>query len=118
MTLISFIGTLILILIDYKMNNNYELLIDEEEKPLNIEENNHSNTWRTDLKNLGQLFWLVTAVSVFLYASILCFVSISVAYFIELYFIGVPLTKAQNRAGIYISIPYLMGAIGIPILGI
>jgi len=117
MCLASFIGTTILIIMDVRADNDYELQIDTEEKShRSVKEKDEYTLW-VRFKNLGLLFWLINMITIILYATIVCFVSISVAYFHELYFTKRSIKTAQNYAGMYISIPYLMGAVLIPIVG-
>jgi MFS family permease len=67
---------------------------------------------------MGSLFWLITAICVFLYGGYLPFNYIASAFLTENYFSNMPKIDAQNKAGVYMSIPFFISAFMVPINGI
>ncbi len=107
---------MILVIIDCKTNNYYELEDVEGEEQLN-EERKKETTWES-LVALGKMFWLITGVGILLFGSITSFVNISIAFLVELYFSHIPIKDALKEAGHYMVIPFSIGAVIIPFFGI
>lgn len=70
------------------------------------------------VKDLGSLFWLITILCVTLYGAVLPFNYIASGFFTETYFKNYNKVDAQNHAGVYMSIPFVISAFMVPIYGI
>jgi len=73
----------------------------------------------TSLSKLGSLFWLISIMCFLLYGSFIPFTNISSAFLIENYFQSSTLTieEIQKKAGLYMSIPFYICSIIVPIVG-
>jgi MFS family permease len=72
----------------------------------------------TAVKEFGSMFWLVTLLCVTLYGAVLPFNYIASGFLTETYFRGLNKVEAQNRAGVYMSVPFFISAFMVPIYGI
>lgn len=71
----------------------------------------------SSVKEMNSLYWLITIICITLYGAVLPFNYISSEFFIETHFKGMPKIEAQNKAGIYMSIPFFISAFMVPLYG-
>ena len=64
------------------------------------------------------MFWLITALCLTLYGAVLPFNYIASGFLTETYFKDMSKIEAQNKAGIYMSVPFFISAFMVPIYGI
>ncbi len=90
----------------------------EEEQDRNKENGAVKETTCLDqVKGFGVLFWLICLLGIFIYSSVISFINISIGLFIEIFLNKLPKQDAQTIAGVWMCVPYLIGAILIPLLG-
>jgi len=106
------ISIVALILIDYKMDPNVNnQLLDTEEYEIKL-------SFKESIINLNTIFWLLLILAIFFYGALLSFNYIATGFLIETYFSNLNKDEAETMAGLYMSIPFLIGAILIPFFGV
>ena len=107
---ISFIGCLILCLIDFRTDENDRNIVEFED--------DLAGASISSFYEFNTIFWLLTILCFTLYGAFLPFNYIAAGFFTETYFVGIDKHEAQHLAGIYMSIPFFISAFLIPIFGI
>lgn len=78
------------------------------------------NSWDDFKKNISEfklLYWLITVVCLLTYGTVLPFNFIIVNYLTTTHFKEMQTTEARHKAGIYMAIPFFIGALIIPVFG-
>jgi MFS family permease len=70
------------------------------------------------LTDLGILFWLITLLCLSLYGGFLPFNYIASGFLTETHFKNMSKVDAQNKAGVYMSVPFFISAFMVPLYGI
>lgn len=107
--LTSFIFSLVLITFDKWVDSG------------NLENHSHDIEETIELKevfNLSYMFWLLCLVCVTLYGAFLPFNNIASGFLISSYFKDMDKREAESLAGLFMSVPFIIGAILTPIFGI
>lgn len=116
----SFISISLLCYIDYHKDIEMKER-DEVERTLEKYEANESPNEMTFCEKtlkLNSLFWISVVISLFMYGVILPFNYISTDYFITTSLRDMNKNKARKVAGIYMGVPFFIGAIMTPIFGL
>lgn len=82
---------------------------------------NHIEEDEIELKevyNLTYMFWLICLVCVTLYGAFLPFNNIASGFLISSYFKDMDKREAESLAGLFMSVPFMIGAVLTPIFGI
>lgn len=116
LAIFSFIMILILVAIDYgkdqALNENNNIIVNNTLINENICE------IFKDIKYFNRLFWVITFLCLTSYGAVLPFNYISTSFFTSTSLKNLPKQQARKQAGIYMSIPFFMGAVLIPIFGL
>ncbi len=107
---VGLVSVVILTIIDVKMdesNKNGE----------NIEEDTNIG-FKESVANLNIIYWLLLFSAIFFYGAILSFNYIATSFFIEIFFHKMKKENAETLAGFYMSIPFIIGTVFIPVLGV
>lgn len=92
---------------NYYSENNDEIINSEEDK-INF----------SFVYELKSVFWILAFICMFLYGGFVPFNYIAASFMTQGVFKDLPITEARNRAGFYMSIPFIIGIIIIPLIGI
>ncbi len=117
--LLSLISSVIVCVIDYKMdkhiseNNTNNSTLTELEEEMSFVESIYA------LKTFNSMFWLICILCTLLYSTILPFNYIASGFLTDTYFKHMKLSheESQNLAGIYMSVPFFIAGFLIPING-
>jgi MFS family permease len=90
----------------------------DEETGLQTNYEDDSLASLSSILELGSLFWLISLICLFLYGGYLPFNYIASGFLTENYFNNMPKVDAQNKAGLFMSVPFFISAIMVPIYGI
>ena len=71
----------------------------------------------SSVAELGSIFWIISLLCVTLYGAVLPFNYIASGFLTENYFNNIPKAEAQNKAGLYMSVPFFISAFMVPIYG-
>lgn len=74
-------------------------------------------TQNSHFKNLPAMFWLTNIFTVFCYGAYLPFNFIASGFLIETFLKHLPKETAQQTAGIYMSLPFIISCFFVPIFG-
>lgn len=105
----SFIFTVLLVWIIYQKDKICNLL--EKNNDIIVNNHNTNNIWYL-IKNLNLLFWLISIIILTSYGALMPFNYLSVGFFTQSEY-----KISKKKAGILMGVPFLMGAILVPILG-
>jgi drug/metabolite transporter (DMT)-like permease len=108
------IACIILCLIDSYKDKHYE---DGHSNQIDPSEDISLSSF-SQIQQLGSLFWIITLLCVTLYGAVIPFNYIASGFFTETYFKDLSKTDAQNKAGLYMSIPFFISALVVPVYGI
>ena len=71
----------------------------------------------SSISNLRYIFWILAMICVCLYGGFLPFNNIASAFLTATYFKDLPENEARNKAGVYMSIPFIIGIFFVPLFG-
>lgn len=108
--LTSFIFSIVLITFDKWVDSNSS----ESHKSELTEENINL----TEIFNLPYMFWLICLVCVTLYGAFIPFNNIASGFLISSYLKNMDKQEAESFAGLLMSVPFMIGAVLTPILGL
>jgi len=113
--LIGLLSSIVLIVIDWNVEKKYKKYNEHNETLINKDED---VTFCDSFKNLTTLYWVLLFNAIFFYGALNSFNFIITGYLTENYFNKLPKEEAENLAGFYMSIQYIIGTVFIPIIGI
>ena len=115
MTIISFISIVVIFIIDYAkdkaMNEASDKISEEDVVKVNMCE------LVTEFKKLNKLFWILTMLCLSTYGCVLPFNYIATGFFTSTTLKNRPPNEARKIAGVYMGVPFFIGAIMVPIFG-
>lgn len=71
----------------------------------------------SSMRDLGTMFWIITLLCLTLYGAVLPFNYIASGFLTETYFKDMNKIEAQNKAGVYMSVPFFISAFMVPMYG-
>lgn len=115
MTIISFISIVVIFIIDYAkdkaMNEASDKISQQDVVKVNMCE------LVTEFKKLNKLFWILTMLCLSTYGCVLPFNYIATGFFTSTTLKNRPPNEARKIAGVYMGVPFFIGAIMVPIFG-
>ena len=120
MCVISLIAIIAIFIIDYekdiKINNNNN---NNTEIQVNNSNNTHNNCnkFQHIFKQFNTLYWLLTFLCLTTYGCVMPFNYIATGFFTSTVFSSYSLNEGRHMAGVYMGIPFFIGAIMVPIFG-
>jgi MFS family permease len=111
-SIISFFFSIISIFADYKGEKLYNIIddLDLKKSVVTVENSN--------IKNLPVIYWITTLFTIFCYGSYMPFNFIASGFLTENFFNDIPKSQAEQKAGIYMSIPFAISCIFVPLFGL
>jgi nitrate/nitrite transporter NarK len=115
----SFTFTIITIIVDKKGDKVYGLNKDKESKE-NLNREFFDSvliTENTSYRQLPAIYWLTCLFIIFCYGSYLPFNNIASGFLTETFFKDLENQEAEKKAGMYMSIPFIISCFFVPLFG-
>lgn len=117
MCIISFMAITIIFIVDYEKDH----AINDGNSDTNIADSDivkvNCCQLFSDFKHLNTLFWILTFLCLTTYGSVMPFNYIATGFFTATTLKDMPSIEARKMAGIYMGVPFFIGAIMVPIVG-
>ncbi len=118
-SIFSFICTILNIIVDKKGDLLYteDIAITQNDNPNKEFYESVVISKKSSIEDLPPIFWFTTFFIVFCYGSYMPFNFITSGFLTENFFINIPKDEAEKKAGMYMSLPYAISCILVPIIG-